>query len=251
MHPEGYGLADLHLHTRVSDGMADIPDVLRYVQDQTRLDVIAVTDHETCEGGLRARDLAKRMGYHVEVIVGAEITTRQGHVLALFLERDIPRYLSLADTLQAVHEQGGLAIAPNPMSWLTFSIGEGSLDRVAQSRQQGVFLDALETVNASPAGRVASQKVRRLNQQRYNLAETGSSDSHFLTEIGAAYTAFPGHTAEELREAIRQRQTVALHAEIRPAPVGVDALIHQQFRSLVVLPGRSLTRPLRERIREL
>ena len=248
--PAIHGIADLHLHTSVSDGMAEVAEVVRYVEQQTSLDLIAVTDHETIDGGLRARDLAVRMGYRFEVIVGAEITTRQGHLLALFLEQDVARFQSLSDTLQAIHEQGGLAVAPHPMSWLTFSIGQRSIEHAIQSHRVNVYLDALETVNASPAGWVSQRKVRWLNEQYYGLAETGGSDSHFLPDIGTACTLFPGRTAHDLRLAILERQTLAVRNDLRRAPIGMRSLLRQQFRSLVELPGRSLAHPWRERIRE-
>lgn len=251
MGPNGYGIADLHIHTSISDGMASVAEVLRWAQDRTSLDVLAVTDHETIEGGLRAQDLAVRMGYRFEVIVGAEITTRQGHLLALFLERNIPRFQSLGHTLQAIHEQGGIAVVPHPMSWLTFSIGQLSIERAMRSPAEGGYLNALETVNASPAGRVAHRKVRHLNSQRYGLAETGGSDSHSLLDIGTACTLFPGRTAQDLRQAVLRRQTVAVRNDTPRVPVGVGALLRQQFRSLIVLPSRSLSRPLWKRIREL
>src|SRR5438874_11379289 len=77
------GKADLHLHTTVSDGMASVAALLEYVEQQTDLDVIAVTDHEDAAGGLRAQELAAKHRYRFEVVPGAEITTRHGHVLAL------------------------------------------------------------------------------------------------------------------------------------------------------------------------
>ncbi|MBI4498116.1 MAG: PHP domain-containing protein [Chloroflexi bacterium] len=248
--PEGYSVADLHLHTSVSDGMAETAEVLRYVQECTSLNVIAITDHDTIEGGLRARDLAARLGYRFEVIVGAEITTRRGHLLGLFLERDVPPLQPLAHTLQAIHEQGGLAVAPHPMSWLTFSLGQRSIERVLAAQEHGVYLDALEVVNASVAGRLVQGKITRLNRQRYGLAEVGSSDGHFLPHIGTGCTLFPGHTAEDLRQSLLRRQTQAVQNDAQQRqPIGVGTLLQQQFRSLIVLPSRSLRRPLRERIR--
>jgi len=79
------GKADLHLHTTVSDGLVTVERLLEYVEHETDLDVIAVTDHEDALGGLRARELAAKRGYRVEVIPGAEVTTLQGHLLALFV----------------------------------------------------------------------------------------------------------------------------------------------------------------------
>lgn len=241
------GRADLHIHTTVSDGMMPVAEMLAYVEQRTALDVIAVTDHETVEGGLRARELAVRTGSRVQVVVGEEVTTRSGHLLALFLERTIPRFLSLEDTLQAIHEQGGIAIVPHPLSPLTFSIGQRALERALASGHPNVFVDALETRNHSIAGRVAYGKVDRFNL-RYELPVTGSSDAHFLPHLGACYTAFPGRTPEELRAALVTGQTRAVRDGARRDRVRVRELLAQQVRSLVLLPARNTGLPLARRI---
>lgn len=241
------GRADLHIHTNISDGMMSVAEMLAWVEQRTLLDVIAVTDHETVEGGLRARDLAGRNGSRVQVIVGEEVTTRSGHLLALFLERTIPRFLSLEDTLQAVHEQGGIAIVPHPLSPLTFSIGQGALEKALASGTPGVSVDALETRNHSIAGRVTYGKVDRFNQ-RYQIPVTGSSDAHFFPHLGACYTAFPGRTPDDLRAALLAGQTKAVRDGAHRERVRLRDLLAQQLRSLVLLPVRTTGLPLVRRI---
>jgi predicted metal-dependent phosphoesterase TrpH len=78
------------------------------------LDVIAITDHDNLRATFEARNLSGRYG--VEVIPGIEITTAEGHLLALFVERIIPAGLTLIDTLLRIGEQGGLALAAHPES---------------------------------------------------------------------------------------------------------------------------------------
>ncbi|MCX6022491.1 MAG: hypothetical protein NTZ05_12320, partial [Chloroflexi bacterium] len=243
----GWSCADLHIHTDVSDGMMTAAAVLDYLEQRTAVDVIAVTDHETVDGGLRTRDLAERRSSRIQVIVGEEITTRSGHLLALYLERTVPRFLSLADTLQAIHEQGGIAIAPHPMSPLTFSIGQRALEAVMASPHPGVYLDALETHNHSIAGRVIAGKAARLNRDRYRLAATGSSDAHFPPHLGAAVTWFPGRTADDLRAALTGGQTAPAWVDGPREAVGLRSLLAQQWRSLAVLPARSARRALLSR----
>ena len=74
--PNDRGLADVHMHTTYSDGTGSVEEVLSFAQNHTTLDVIAITDHDTIEGALRARDLADKHAYRFEVIVGEEISTR-------------------------------------------------------------------------------------------------------------------------------------------------------------------------------
>lgn len=207
------GKADLHIHTRVSDGMASVAQVLEYIEHRTDLDVVAITDHEDVRGGLEARDLAARRGYRFEVLPGAEITTLQGHLLAVFIERTPPSFRSIETTLDAIHSQGGLAIAPHPLSWLTRSLSKRTLDRLATST--GQRLDAIELANPSPAAVRTRDRAVSLNEEQWKLPVTGSSDAHHLPHIGTGWTQFAGTSAEHLREAIRSGTTQAL---MRPYP---------------------------------
>src|SRR5215813_10337077 len=104
--------ADLHIHTTHSDGTASAREVLEYVVAQTDLRVIAITDHNTIAGALEARELAA--SYGIEVIVGEEVSTNEGHLLALFVEELLPPRQPAAATIAAVHAQGGLCVAAHP-----------------------------------------------------------------------------------------------------------------------------------------
>jgi predicted metal-dependent phosphoesterase TrpH len=193
----------------VSDGFATVEQLLEWVEHSTDLDVIAVTDHEDVQGGLRARELAARRRYRFEVIPGAEITTLQGHVLALFMERNLPSFRGVESTLAMIHDAGGLAIAPHPLSWLTRSVGQRTLDDLWRRGERGVQFDAMELANASPAGRWIGEKATVLNAERWRLPETGGSDAHHLEHVGTGWTEFEGRTAEELRLAIVRGATRA------------------------------------------
>src|SRR5207237_1568754 len=109
------GRADLHMHTTFSDGWPSPTELVDHVSRRTDLDVIAVTDHDTIEGALRAADRAGSRR-RLQVIVGEEVSSRDGHILALFLERRIRPGMSAAATVNAIHEQGGLAVAAHPFS---------------------------------------------------------------------------------------------------------------------------------------
>lgn len=207
------GKADLHVHTRVSDGMASVAQVLEYIEHRTDLDVVAITDHEDARGGLEARDLAARRGYRYEVIPGAEVTTLQGHLLALFIEKAPPSFRGIDSTLEAIHQAGGLAIVPHPLSWLTRSVSLRTLDRI--QRGDGHRFDAIELANPSPAALRTRDRAIRLNEERWHLPVTGSSDAHHLPHIATGWTQFAGTSAEHLREAIRSGTTQAL---MRPYP---------------------------------
>ncbi len=108
---EATSKADLHLHTTWSDGTASVPQVLARAA-RAELRVIAITDHDTITGVVEARRLARDFG--VEVVVGEEVSTREGHLLALFIETPVPPQRPAVETIAAVHAQGGLCVAPHP-----------------------------------------------------------------------------------------------------------------------------------------
>ena len=207
------GKADLHIHTRVSDGMASVSRVLEYVEHRTDLDVIAITDHEDAGGGLLARELAAKRGYRFEVIVGAEVTTLQGHLLALFIEKTPASFRRVESTLEMIHAQGGLAVVPHPLSWLTRSISKRTLDRIQPG--EGQRFDAIELANPSPAGLRTRDRAATLNANEWRLPATGGSDAHHLAHVGRGWTQFAGSSAQHLREAIRSGTT---EARMEPYP---------------------------------
>lgn len=203
------GLADLHMHTRYSDGVGTVEETLAYALWRTPLDVIAITDHDTIEGALRARDLAERTDFPIEVIVGEEVSTREGHVLALFIEKRIPPGLSVERTIELAHEQGGLAIVAHPFNPVfRHSVQRSVMDRLL--RQPDAHPDGIESLNGSFAGIGSSRVAHELTQTIYHWAETGGSDAHTPTAIGCAMTRYPGSGALALRQAALARTTEPL-----------------------------------------
>ena len=205
------GRADLHMHTSASDGWPSPQQLVDHAR-QTSLDLIAVTDHDTIDGALRAAEHAsKRSG--LEVIVGEEVSSRDGHIVALFLERRIKPGLSAAATVHAIHDQGGLAIAAHPF-WRTQRRAKtGPIHGVGWLAAELDF-DAIEVENGTPGFYVFNQLAHRL-RVGLGAAETGSSDAHILDAVGRAFTEFPGRTPEALRTAIETRTTVARRLRYR------------------------------------
>lgn len=204
------GTADLHIHTRHGDGMATVPQLLAHIDEATSLDVIAITEHDTLKAAEEARDLHARGSYRFEVIAGMEVTTLDGHLLALFVDEPIPSFQRMEPTLATIHRLGGLAVVPHPLSWLTRSVKAPVFDRIAAIEgSDGVYFDGIEEYNMSPAGRLTSERARKLNQTRFGLAALGSSDAHFLQAVGSARTSFEGRTAADLRRGIESRHTIA------------------------------------------
>jgi predicted metal-dependent phosphoesterase TrpH len=237
--------ADLHIHTAHGDGL-DTPEAcVDWAEFQTDLALIAITDHDEVEAGLRARDYALRRGYRVAVIPGVEITTRGGHLLALDVERPFRMLRPLEESVDDVHAAGGICIAPHPYSWLTTSIGERGLRRLLPPGGPAK-LAGIELWNPSLAGKICHERARVTNVLRWQLAETGGSDAHAATFIGSAYTTFPGETWADFKRALTERTTRAYGrfwtaAEVRPIA------IKQTARAWFVTPTVKVRRTLARR----
>ena len=224
------GRADLQLHSDLGDGLAS-PEEILLSAETAGLDLIALTDHDDIRGSFILRDLAAKRGSKIEVIPGIEVTTRSGHLLALFVEDEIPMFRPLGQTVDAIHRGGGLAIVPHPLSYLTFSVGERAL-RVLAAQADASFVDGLEIRNPSYAGRVREKRARWLNTHVLRVAETGSSDAHHAALVGTAWTEFTGTDGVALRAAIAARTTTAAG---RPWTLRehLDGAAEQQWRSMI------------------
>jgi predicted metal-dependent phosphoesterase TrpH len=191
------GKADLHIHTNFSDGLGSPRDVVK-AASRAGLQVIAV---------FRAREYSKsRPDLGVEVIVGEEISSLNGHVIGLFLEKFIPPRLTAERTVSLVHQQGGIAILAHPFHPYT---GKSSEHPRAIELLDRIPLDGMESLNHGEFyGSPFNAKAAKLCGEM-GLAEVGSSDAHDPHFVGMAYTDFPGTTTEELRAALLARRTRA------------------------------------------
>ncbi|MHB1007232.1 MAG: PHP-associated domain-containing protein [Chloroflexota bacterium] len=237
------GKADLHIHSAAGDGVNTIREILDHVEANTDLDVIAITDHDEVAGALEAQKLTANGDYSFEVIPGSEVTTREGHLLALFIEQRLPMLRSLRDTVAAVHALGGICVVPHPMSWLTLSVGRSRLLGIHNCPEEDLYLDGIEVFNPTIAGRVAVQRAVTLNRAHLRLAETGGSDAHHAELIGTGHTLFPGRTAADVRRALSARTSSGAGRYWTPAD-HLHGAANQQMRAMVVHPYRKVARAI-------
>lgn len=197
---ERLGRADLHIHTLASDGTAAVTDILDHVEQHTELDVIAITDHERIDAALAGRAMARDRGLRFEVVVGEEVTTLGGHLLALWIEQPIKPFRSLRSTIAAIHDQGGIAIPAHPLVPYPLC-AQGFVLRRLLADEARFRPDAIEAFNPTTLGRPWHGRVVRFAEE-HGLARVGNSDAHSLEAIGIGYTTFEGHDGAALRAAI-------------------------------------------------
>ena len=169
--------ADLHIHTEHSpDSVLPVRAMVRRCRD-AGLGLIAVTDHNTIEGALRAREISE-----IPVIVGQEITTSQGELTGLFLAEPVPRGLPAAETARRIRDQGGLVSVPHPFDVFRRNV----IHREALAEVIGL-VDIVEGFNARNTLASANSRARRLAES-HGLPVTAVSDAHTAFELGRAYT---------------------------------------------------------------
>jgi predicted metal-dependent phosphoesterase TrpH len=199
------GLADLHIHSIHSyDGTAAISAILKYTAENTSLDVIAITDHDNMDGINQALDLAP--AYGVQVIPGCEISSADGHVLALFIQNRVPAGLPLIETLLLIGEQGGLAVAAHPEARGTSSLSFECIRKACEHPFAGRVLVGIEAYNGGLVYTRSNLPVYR-QANTLPLAQLGDSDAHTLSMIGNSASHFPGRTILDLKAALKHRQT--------------------------------------------
>ncbi len=200
------GRADLHIHTLASDGVSSVAEILDQAQNRAHLDVIAITDHERVDAAHAARAMALARGIQVEVIVGEEVTTRSGHVVALFIERRIRPWGSLRSTVAKIHEQGGLAIIAHPLVPYPLCASARSIRRLLDEQDAIFHPDGIEAFNPTTAGTRWGGRAPQFVADT-GVAAVGASDAHRAEHVGQALTTFAGTSADELRTAIVERKT--------------------------------------------
>lgn len=216
-----YSAADLHMHTTSSDGVmspyAVVNDIVfrNLITKKTGkgllFTVIAITDHDTIEGALLAKEYYDNIhnDNELEIIIGSEVSSKSGHILALNISENIKPGMSAAETVDAIHIQGGLAIAAHPYSYLPFLKDFKGVRKLIYDSELGIKFDAVEIRNSNPTEVINNYITQFINKRHFNTPAAGGSDSHFQSAIGKAFTIFPGKTKDELFEAIKNNKTIA------------------------------------------
>jgi hypothetical protein len=175
---------DLHCHTSASfDSLASPRSVARAAASRG-LTHLAVTDHDRIDGALRARDAAPD---ELTVIVGEEVKTADGDLIAVFIENLVPPGLSATETIAAIREQGGLVGVPHPFDRLR---GYGRKSGADLAEIAGA-VDWIEAYNARVIGGSANERAA-LFAREHGLPGICASDSHTVMEVGISYNAVSG-----------------------------------------------------------
>jgi predicted metal-dependent phosphoesterase TrpH len=169
-------VVDLHMHTHASHDCQVAPALLLDHAEAEGLGAVAITDHNVFSGAEEAAELAR--GRDLMVIRGEEVKTGgDGEVIGLFLEREIPRGMSFAETVAAIKEQDAVVYLPHP-----FDRMHAIPDAATLHRHLG-DIDVFEVYNARLLFETYNDEALRF-ARKYNLTMGAGSDAHVLQGIG-------------------------------------------------------------------
>ncbi|MCX8171654.1 MAG: CehA/McbA family metallohydrolase [Candidatus Bathyarchaeota archaeon] len=201
---------DLHVHTCYSgDSSITLEDLIVQIKAKG-LNGVAVTDHDTVKGAVKAVKAIEAINGgnksgRLMVIPGVEVSTKQGHILGINVKTPIKPGLGVGETVERIHDAGGIAIAAHPQAF--FKKGVGLNKKIIS-----YGLDAIEVINslALPFG-FSRDKCRNFARE-CNLPQTAGSDSHIPEAIGLAYTVISGcdESIDGIVESIRRGLTEPL-----------------------------------------
>jgi predicted metal-dependent phosphoesterase TrpH len=214
--------ADFHIHTRFSRDSILSEDKFIRVAMERGLTHVAVTNHNNVEGAIAVRDRVAELGVddRLTVILGEEVSTADGEVVGLFLERTIPRGLTADETADEIHTQGGLVSIPHPFDPFRAShIRRAPLERLAAAGK----IDMVEVFNSRVTLSRHNEEAAEFARRR-GIPGIACSDSHSAFEVAMSFNALPAFTtANELREGLSEnewhgtRSTVLIHLTTRYA----------------------------------
>lgn len=193
-----YWKVDFHVHTCYSgDSLTSLEAVIEACRGRG-LDKVAITDHNTIAGALALSEMAPDL-----VIVGEEIKTKVGEIIAYFLTEEVPKGLPLEEAIARVRQQGGVVGVPHPLDRLRReALGRTHLLSIIEQ------VDLLEVFNARTVFPADNRRALELARE-HGLLATAGSDAHTPGEIGQAYVEMPAfNDRDEFLRSLAQGQIV-------------------------------------------
>lgn len=152
---------------------------------------LAITDHNSIKGALLAKILAPDL-----IVVGEEILTTKGEILALFVTKQVPARLQPMEAIDLLRQQGAFISVSHPFDRRRYGWELEELEKIAP------YVDALEVFNAR-CGRALMNREALKFASSHKLLGTAGSDAHILSEVGHAHLLIPDFSnADEFRQRI-------------------------------------------------
>jgi len=176
-------LYDIHIHSRYSDGEAGPEEIIKRAKS-LGLGGIALTDHDEIKGALEA---LKYDSPDFKVIPGIEVSSLDGHILAIGVQEIVPKCLTAEETIKRIHDIGGIAVAAHPFDRLRSGVGFLAFE---------AGFDAVEVYNGHTimSTMTSSEMLKELEK----IPAVGGSDAHLLCEIGSVVMDMEGDPIDSI-----------------------------------------------------
>ncbi len=193
---------DLHIHSKFRGQIYIAAEKLKETLIKKRLDGAAITNFFDITHALLLKEQLKEF----VIIVGQEIWTNEGHILALGINKKIPDFKSAEETISEIHNQGGIAIAPHP--YLHLGLGKKAMS---------LPLDAVESYNGLIGGSLIYNFLAMVNAGKNGIPQTASTDTTSSLFVGESYTEIIVDDKKLILNAIKSGN-VRLHKRALPVP---------------------------------
>ncbi len=192
---------DCHVHSHHSKDARGTVLELAQAAQAAGMHGFALTDHDTIAGHTEIQEAREKTG--MLIVPGIEVTTAEGHLLALGVSQEVPRGLGFLETRDLVEAQGGLVVPAHPLRLIS-GMGPTALHR---HTDDGAIV-AIEALNARER-RLVQENTRQLVSE-LGVSPLGGSDAHWIRDIGTAYTVFPDPpvTVDDVLDRIRRGQCI-------------------------------------------
>ncbi|MBL8061775.1 MAG: PHP domain-containing protein [Anaerolineales bacterium] len=185
---------EFHCHTDASKDSLTRPEDLVREARRKGLDRLVITDHNSVAGARAAQKLAPEL-----VIVGEEIMTTRGEILAAYVQEEIPAGLTPRETIRILKEQGAFISVSHPFD----EMRKGGW-KEADLLDIIPYVDAIEVFNSRCMDPRFNHRAKAF-AEKHNLAGTVGSDAHALFEVGKSVLLLdPFQGPDGMRKVIKE-----------------------------------------------
>ena len=189
---------DLHVHSFFSPcSVLSFKDIIGTCAKKG-IDAIVLADHNRIDGALYMKEK-----FSFPVIVGEEISTQEGHLIGVFLEKKIEAHMPLKDTVRAIKDQGALVYIPHPISFFRRGISEKEMEKVVKD------IDVIEVFNSRIWLPFIEDRTRAF-AKKHNIIQVSASDAHGKKELGRAVMGIEHlpSSALEMKQLLKKAKVV-------------------------------------------
>lgn len=226
-------LADLHIHSYYSlepkIPLWNIKEMtLEAILEKAKergLSAIAISDHDNIEASYKAEKIAK--DYGIVIIPAIEISSKDGHILAYGVKKNIKPKMSAQETITEIKKQGGLAFAAHPYAHK----GLSCFYSLKKKKYINLLpLDGIEIISCVTGLNNKAKKVAKI----LNLTTIGGSDAHCLSAIGYGLTAFPEdcQSKDDYLKALKEGKVFAVYGKGTKLGIWLKTIYFSRLRYL-------------------